>query len=58
MFARDSDMNFFSLLTDHFGTCLDHIAINLQMSIQGLNLHLWGSRVTELDHEKLLLLLS
>jgi len=45
-------------LIDHFAVCLDHIAIDLHMPVQGLGSHLWRSRVTELDYEELLLLLT
>ena len=51
-------MNFFSHLTGHFGVCPDHIAITLQVPVHGLDLHLRRSRITELDHEKSLLLLT
>ena len=49
-------MNFFSHLTDNSGVCLDHFAINLQMTVQGLDLHLWRRRVTRVSHEALLVL--
>ena len=48
-------LNFFGHLTDYFGVCLDHFAINMQMAIQGLDL--WRRRVTKLGHEELPLLL-
>jgi len=31
----DLDLRFFSQLTDHYGVCLDHITIDLQMPVQG-----------------------
>ena len=40
VFDQNLDFNFFSHLTDYFGVCLNHIAINLQMDVQGLDLHL------------------
>ena len=51
-------LNFFSHLTGHFGVCLDHIAITLRVPVHGLDWHLRRSRITELDHEELLLLLT
>ena len=36
----DLDLTFFGQLTDRFGLCLDHITIDLQMPVQGLDLHL------------------
>ena len=50
-------MNFFSYLTGHFGVNLDHFAINLQMTFQGLDLHLWRRCVTKLGNGDLILLL-
>ena len=50
-------LNFFSHLTDHVDVCLDHFPIDLQMTVQGLDLHLWRGRVTRLGHEEWLLLL-
>ena len=43
-------LNPFGHLTDHFGVCLDSIAIDLQMTVLGLDWHLWGSLVTKLVH--------
>ena len=50
-------LDFFGHLTDHFCVCLDHFAINLQMTVQGLDLHSWRRRVTKLGHTEWLLLL-
>ena len=46
----DLDLNFFSDLTKDFSLCLDHIASDLQLLVQGLDLHL---RSTKFDYTKI-----
>ena len=50
-------MNLVGHLTDHFDVCLDHFAIDLQTTVQGLDLHLRRRHVTKIGYEELLLLL-
>ena len=50
-------LNFFGHWTDHFDVCLDYFAIDLQMILQGLDVHLRRRYVTKIGHEELLLIL-